>query len=117
MAKKQEKTPHEVLTVMDIRVGRWYRAKRPQKIWYGGFNDRYVLWLSPLRKKVQYDGPVVKTGAHFPMVDMYAFLNWASHDVTDEHEQKEEGDGKEGSNDEGGAGVVGEGAASNAEGP
>lgn len=78
MAKKETRPP---LTAKDIKIGQWYRAKRFQR-GLGCNNDRKVLWISPGRDKVQYDGDTVKAGRRYPTVTMEKFLKWASHEVT-----------------------------------
>ena len=66
---------------LSIQVGRVYRAKKPSN--NGGlFNDRVVLWTNG--EFVQYDGPAVGWGRHYPKVSMEKFLAWAGRDVTDE---------------------------------
>lgn len=65
----------------DITVGRVYRAKRPRSHGRGIVNDRTVVWVSEDRTRVQYDGPAVDIGKHFPTVDMAAFLTWAREEV------------------------------------
>jgi hypothetical protein len=72
------------LTAADIIVGHVYEAKRPSMVLFNGgvMNDRKVVYTS--KTQVQYDGPTVRDGRHFPTVSMDAFLNWAKRDVTDE---------------------------------
>lgn len=70
------------LKVTDIERGKTYRGKHPKRVGFDGcFNDRTVIWLSPLRTRVQYDGPAVADGRRYPMVTMHKFLQWASHEV------------------------------------
>lgn len=66
---------------MEIEVGRVYRAKKPREV-VGLVNDRAVLWINGLRSVVQYDGPAVANGRHYPKVSMEAFLAWAGEDIT-----------------------------------
>jgi hypothetical protein len=67
---------------MEIKVGRTYRAKKPRNS--GGLvNDRTVLWVGSMGQ-VQYDGPAVARGRHYPMVSGAVFMAWADRDVTDE---------------------------------
>jgi hypothetical protein len=72
------------LTAADIKIGRFYEAKRPSMVVSGGglMNDRKVIYVS--KTQVQYDGPAVQNGRHYPTVSMDAFLNWAKRDITDE---------------------------------
>lgn len=72
------------MTELVIKIGRCYRAKTPRSA--GQFmpmvNDRQVTWFNG--SHVQYDGPSVHAGRHYPTVTLQKFLDWASHDVTDE---------------------------------
>lgn len=68
---------------MEIKVGRTYRAKRPRQSW-GLVNDRTVLWMDSFGLVVQYDGPSVANGRHYPKVSREEFEAWADRDVTDE---------------------------------
>lgn len=67
----------------NLTVGRFYRAKKPAP---SGFppltNDRQIKYIGG--DKVQYDGPAVANGRHYPMTTIAAFLKWADRDVTDE---------------------------------
>ena len=65
----------------DIKVGRTFRAKKPANC-KGFFNDRTVVHVG--RFDVQYDGPAVRNGSHYPKVTKEKFLQWAALDVTDE---------------------------------
>lgn len=74
-----------MLSENDIQVGKTYRAKKPTRYFYFSvgevFNDRTVLWISPDRTKVQYDGPAVKMGRHYPTVPMDKFVKWAGQQI------------------------------------
>lgn len=72
-----------------LKAGRTYRAKKPGKSGPGLVNDRTVVWTSIGGNQVQYDGPSVRVGQRRPTVTREAFLEWASHDVTDELEPGE----------------------------
>lgn len=77
--------PKPDLSADALKVGRTYRAKRPAKAGEfldPRFNDRTIKWLGG--DVVQYDGPAVAVGRHYPKTSVKAFLTWASHDVTDE---------------------------------
>lgn len=65
----------------DIAVGKFYRGKYPKRLLNGKINDREVIWISEARTQLQYDGPSVPNGAHYPRVSMTDFLKWASHEV------------------------------------
>lgn len=65
---------------IELKVGRTYRAKRPANC-RGYFNDRTVLYIDIY--DVQYDGPAVAIGRHYPRVTKEKFLSWADQDVTD----------------------------------
>lgn len=84
MAKREKKESRPALTAEDIQEGHWYRAKHPREVgWPPEVNDRRVIHISIYKKVVQYDGPSVAIGAHFPKVSMDQFLYWVSHDVTE----------------------------------
>lgn len=68
---------------MEIKVGHTYRGKRPRNS-RGYVNDRTVLWMDSLETMVQYDGPSVAFGRHFPKISRADFEAWAERDVTDE---------------------------------
>lgn len=72
-----------MLTVDDITVGSWYRAKRYRGT-PGWNNDRVVAWINPLRTQVQYDSNTISTGRRRPTVSMLMFLNWVRRKCTDE---------------------------------
>ncbi len=65
-----------------LAVNRVYRAKKPAQAGYGFVNDRQVLHVGPT--SVQYDGPAVRNGGHYPKVSHEKFLTWAAADVTDQ---------------------------------
>lgn len=69
-----------------LLVGHTYRAKRPRRAFGGGYNDRTIMWMGGTMKgpSVQYDGPSVADGQHYPTVTREAFLAWAASDVTEE---------------------------------
>jgi len=73
------------LKAEDLKIGRWYRAKKPAPA-RGQLgpvvNDREIIWMG--NGLVQYDGPAVRDGQHFPRVFVENFLKWAHRDVTDE---------------------------------
>ncbi|EAX8474252.1 hypothetical protein M9319_004091 [Salmonella enterica] len=66
---------------LKLKVGRTYRGKRPQNR-SGLVNDRTILHIGATH--IQYDGPVVGFGRHYPSCTREAFLQWAARDVTDE---------------------------------
>ena len=68
---------------MELRVGRVYRAKKPIRTRYGYINDRQVIFMND--QVVQYDGPSVRDGAHYPTIPMGKFLEWAGEDVTEKY--------------------------------
>lgn len=80
MPKPTKPAPPQ-LKASDIKVGRTYRAKRPQPVGLGEYNDRYVMWISPAGQQVQYDGPAVRDGSHYPTVSMEKFLAWVGSEV------------------------------------
>ena len=71
--------------VLELKVGRTYRAKRPRAngwLFNPLVNDRTIMWIGLL--EVQYDGPSVAFGRNYPRVTIEAFRKWADRDVTDE---------------------------------
>lgn len=71
--------------LLTITVGRTYRAKKPCRI--AEFpkplvNDRTIRWIGAF--ELQYDGPSVKLGRHYPRMSIEAFRQWADRDVTAE---------------------------------
>lgn len=75
------------LTRADLKIGHVYSGKRRARtgpfmapVW----NDRQIKWIDSLGLQLQYDGPAVANGRHYPKIDVDAFLKWASHDVTDQ---------------------------------
>ena len=76
-----DQTAGAVAVDIELSVGRTYRAKKPGRI--GSLiNDRTIKWIGT--EEVQYDGPAVAFGRHFPKVTIADFLKWAERDVTDE---------------------------------
>ena len=70
---------------LELKVGRTYRAKKPRPAG-GGLtafvNDRTIMWIGSC--ELQYDGPSVKFGRHYPRVSIEEFRTWADRDVTDQ---------------------------------
>lgn len=74
--------------MIEIKVGRVYRAKKPRAVdgnflRSGYYNDRQVMWMDSLGIQLQYDGPAVANGRHYPKIDVDKFKAWAGEDVTD----------------------------------
>ena len=67
--------------MLTLTVGHTYRAKRPANSG-GRVNDRTIVWKSQDGSLVQYDGPAVRFGAHYPKVTSGKFSEWAGEDVT-----------------------------------
>ncbi|HFI2220148.1 TPA: hypothetical protein ACGPOR_000588, partial [Pseudomonas aeruginosa] len=70
---------------LQIQIGRTYRAKKPRAVNCGVsqlINDRTVKYVGAF--EVQYDGPSVRFGQHYPRIPIEKFLAWADRDVTDE---------------------------------
>jgi hypothetical protein len=78
------KTKLEPLEAKSLKAGSYYRAKRPRRIYDGGYDDRKILWISAERDRVQYDSPVVRLGRHYPTVSMERFLKWVGKEITRE---------------------------------
>lgn len=66
---------------MELQKGRVYRAKKPANA-RGFYNDRLVLYATDTT--VQYDGPAVANGRHYPKIARDVFERWAGVDVTDQ---------------------------------
>lgn len=70
---------------LELKVGRTYRAKKPRgtgTMLQPLVNDRTIIWIG--MGELQYDGPAVKNGAHYPKISWDKFKAWADRDVTDE---------------------------------
>jgi hypothetical protein len=65
---------------LELKRGRIYRAKKPANS-SGLVNDRQILYIDDFC--VQYDGPAVGFGRHYPKVERAKFEAWAGADVTD----------------------------------
>lgn len=72
------------LTAEALRTGKTYRAKKPRKAGVFGdlYNDRTILWRD--KTWIQYDGPAVPDGRHYPKISIEAFLAWADREVQEE---------------------------------
>ena len=68
----------------DLKLGCYYRAKKPQRVADGGFNDRKILWISEDLRQIQYDSYTVGLGRHYPTVPIEKFLNWVGKEITKE---------------------------------
>lgn len=81
------------LTEKDLVVGRWYRAKKPRRVARtfgnadGEPNDRKITWIG--LGQLQYDGPSVKFGSHYPKQDIEKFLKWVGRELTNEEMRAE----------------------------
>ena len=73
---------------MQLVVGKTYRAKKPLRRYSlllgHHYNDRTIIWMGGGR--VQYDGPAVAVGRHYPSVTEAEFLAWAGEVMEDEDE-------------------------------
>lgn len=72
------------MSELKIVAGKFYRAKKPRRTDDGGYNDRYVLWISRDGRSIQYDGPTVAIGRHRPIVPIENFKSWAGSEITKE---------------------------------
>lgn len=81
MSETKTDTPRE----LELVVGGVYRAKRPRKMWVDidgpVYNDRTILWMSDDGGRLQYDGPAVGVGRHYPKVSREQFLKWAGRRI------------------------------------
>jgi hypothetical protein len=73
----------EVIDAKEVPIvaGRTYRAKTPRCAGGGYFNDRHVMGF--YMGFIQYDGPAVAHGKHFPKITVDEFVKWMGEDVTD----------------------------------
>lgn len=69
---------------LELKVYKTYRAKKPRATtgWNSYVNDRTIVWMGS--EELQYDGPSVKNGSHYPKISIEKFLEWAEKDVTEE---------------------------------
>lgn len=81
-----------VSSVLELKVGHVYRAKRPARsgtIFKPVYNDRMIVWVSAWGNEVQYDSPSVSIGRKLPIVSKEKFLSWAGKDVTEGYPKSE----------------------------
>lgn len=71
-----------MITRADLVVGRVFRARKPAPAGQGYFNDRQLVHVGMF--EVQYDGPAVAHGRHYPNIEIDKFIAWAHRDVTKE---------------------------------
>jgi hypothetical protein len=57
--------------------------KKPSNV-NGFVNDRSILYVNEISGIIQYDGPAVANGRHYPKVTIEVFDKWAGREVTDE---------------------------------
>lgn len=68
---------------LKLERGRTYRGQKPACVPSCRLvNDRTVIYVGV--DEVQYDGPSVAPGRHYPRVPIGKFLEWAGHDLSDE---------------------------------
>jgi hypothetical protein len=67
----------------EIVVGNYYRAKKPKKLFDGGYDDRRILYISQGQREVQYDSPTVGNGRRYPTITMERFLKWVGKQITE----------------------------------
>jgi hypothetical protein len=67
---------------MELVVNRTYRAKKPSNV-NGYYNDRTIIYMNEVMGTLQYDGPAVALGRHYPRMDIKKFQAWVGSDVTD----------------------------------
>lgn len=67
---------------LELKAGKYYRAKKPRRTFDGGFNDRHILWISREGDQIQYDSYTVAQGRHYPTVTREKFLAWAGEEIT-----------------------------------
>ncbi len=77
----------QTTTELPLIVGHTYRAKRPKAMGWDSqgtfYNDRTILYIDRLGVNVQYDGPAVANGRHYPRVSVETFRKWAKTDLTE----------------------------------
>lgn len=72
-----------------VEVGKWYKSKNPHR------SARYVLYISPDKKRVQIDGDEVKFGSRYPFKTMDQFLKWCGGRAKTDEEGYLIGNGQE----------------------
>lgn len=68
----------------ELKVGGFYRAKKPRKVIDGGYDDRRILWISQDGFRIQYDSPTISNGRHYPTIPTERFLKWVGKEITKE---------------------------------
>lgn len=75
---------------MDLVAGATYRARRPRRVfsWTRGecLDDRTILYVDPVSRQVQYDGPHVRPSRRPPRVSEERFKNWAGSRIDNPEE-------------------------------
>jgi len=72
------------MSELKLEARKYYRAKKPRRIIDGGFNDRYILWISKDGRSIQYDSPTIGIGRLHPTVPIEKFLKWVGREITHE---------------------------------
>jgi len=67
-----------------LEAGKFYRAKKPRKLYDGGYDDRYVYWISADGKQIQYDSPTIGIGRNYPITPIEKFQAWVGKEVSKE---------------------------------
>jgi hypothetical protein len=55
-----------------LAVGETYQSRRGSRS-----PERTIIWISDDGRRLQYDGPAVRIGRHYPAVSADAFASWA----------------------------------------
>ena len=73
-----------IVSELKLEAGKFYRGKKPRRMDDGGYNDRYVLYISKDGRQVQYDSPTINNGRNYPFTPTEKFLLWAGKEITSE---------------------------------
>ena len=72
------------MSELKLEARKYYRAKKPRRIYDGGYNDRHVLWISKDGRSIQYDSPSIGIGRSYPTIPIEKFLAWVGKEITNE---------------------------------
>lgn len=57
---------------LGLEVGKSYPARKGSRS-----PERTIIWINEVGDRVQYDGPAVQNGRHYPSVSTEDFARWA----------------------------------------
>jgi hypothetical protein len=74
----------QTVSELKLEARKYYRAKKPRRIVDGGYNDRYVVWISNDGRSIQYDSPTIGIGRSYPIIPIEKFQVWVGREITHE---------------------------------